>query len=118
MRTAVSRSRRTSEAPREEIFRFFVCHRLPPVWIKDLNLAFQSSQGTFFASRFLGAHDVDHRHPPAANSHRLSVFDRLNQLRQFVLSVGYADLHGTRIAIYNSYVKREPCRADTPVRRL
>src|ERR1039458_3005027 len=43
IRMAVSRSKRTSIAPHEEGFHFFVRHGLPPVRIEDLDLTDRKS---------------------------------------------------------------------------
>src|SRR5208337_1681131 len=99
MRTAVSSSRRTLQAPREKLFHLLVRHGLPPVGIEDLNFAFQRAQSAFLAGGFFGADDIHHRYAAAADGYWLPVFDGLNQFRQLVLGVGYADLHGHRIAI-------------------
>src|SRR5439155_18814714 len=104
MRTAVSRSRRTSlfssfGAPCKEVFNLFIRHGLPPVSIENSNFAFERSQRPLFASRLLGAHDVHDRHTPAADGHGLPILHRLNQLRQFVLGICDADLHVVMIAI-------------------
>src|SRR5208337_5279074 len=87
IRTAVSRSRRTSITTREEGFHFFVRHGLPPVRIEDLDLTLQCAQRPLFAGRLFRAHDIHHRHTPAADGHRLSALHRPNQFREFVLSV-------------------------------
>src|ERR1700730_4688080 len=91
--TAVSKSTRKSLASPKEILDFLVGHRLPPIRIEDLNLPPQSAKHRFFLGWFLRAHDIYHGHTAAADGHRLSVFDGLNQFRQFIFGVGYADLH-------------------------
>src|SRR5580698_9739620 len=98
IKATVSRRRRRL-APREEGFNFLVRHRLPPVRIEHLDFSSQCPQDRFLASRLFRAHDIHHRHAPATDGHWLAVFDGLNQFRQLVLRVRYADLHGLMIAI-------------------
>src|SRR5271165_6251271 len=105
IRTAVSRSRRTSVAP-QEVFDLFVRHRLPPVRIENLDSAFERTQYPWLAAGFLGAHQIYYRHSPAANGHRLTILHRFDQFGQLVLGVGYAELHRAMIAICDSYVKK------------
>src|SRR5271155_150587 len=97
--TAVSRSRRKSLGPAKQIFHFLVCHRLPPIWIEDLNPSAQGSQHRFFPGWLLRAHDVHDRDTPAADRYGLTLFRRLDQFRQLILGIGYADLHDLMIAI-------------------
>src|ERR1019366_9265272 len=102
IRIAVSRSRRilfAIHAPRHEIFHLIRRHRLPPIRVEHVDLAPQCPQHPLLTSRLLRTYDVGHRHTPAADGHRLSIFNRLNQLRQLVLGIGYADLHVLIIAI-------------------
>src|ERR1019366_6804231 len=93
IKTAVSRSTRKSLSPAKEIFDFLVGHRLPPVRIEDLNLSPQSPEPWFFLGWFFRAHDVYHRHTPAADGDRLVLLGGLDQFWKLVLGVGHADLH-------------------------
>src|SRR5579859_5164821 len=99
MRTAVSKSRRTSGTPREEVFHLVVGHGLPPVWVEDLNLAPQRTQRALLAGRLFGAHDFHHWHTPAADDYRFPILDCPDQFRQLVFGIGHADQHGMIIAI-------------------
>jgi hypothetical protein len=86
-------------APFDEVFYFFVGHRLPPVWVEDLDFAPLRSQHTLLSTGLLRAHYIHHRHAAAADGHRLSILDRFDQFRQLVLGIGYTDLHCLIIAI-------------------
>src|ERR1700691_4659021 len=97
--TAVSRSSRKSLGPAKQVFHFLVRHRLPPIWMKDLNPSSQGPQYRSLPGWLLRAHDVHDRDTPAADRHRLTLFRRLDQFRQLILGIGYTDLHDLRIAI-------------------
>src|ERR1700733_2515487 len=91
--TAVSRRIRTSIAPLEHGVDLLLTHRLPPIRIDHPNPALKCSQHALLAGWFLGAHNIHHRHAAAADSDRLALLRRLNQLGQLILGIRYADLH-------------------------
>jgi len=78
---------------REKIGHFLIRHRLPPIWIENPYPSLQSPEHSLFATRFLGAHDVHYGNAPAADSDRFPVLGSPDELWQFVLGIGYADLH-------------------------
>src|SRR5580698_8674428 len=57
--------------PFEEIIHFLIGQRFPPIRVNDLNFPLQRSEFWFLACRRLRAHDIHHRHAPAADRDRL-----------------------------------------------
>src|SRR5277367_2864711 len=81
----------------EHLLHFLVGHRFPPVRIKDLNLCLQGPELWLRVVRFFRPYKVHYRHTPATDGHRLPIFHRLDQFRQFVLSVSDTEFHDSII---------------------